>query len=305
MISLVIPVYNEANQVEETINLATKTLNNIGEDFEIIAVNDGSSDTSAAILAGINNPKLTVLHHKINTGYSSSLKTGIRHSKGEIIAITDADGTYPVNELAGLFEHMKKTDADMVIGARTKQGAKIPLVRKPAKAIIALLANSLTGVKIPDNNSGLRIFRKDLCEQFWHLYPERFSFTITITLAALTNGYLVEFVPIDYYKRSGKSSMSSGFNGIKNFMNFIGLIIRIVTYFRPLRFFIWPSLLLLIGGIAIAISTIVTDRNISDAGLLLIVTGVQVGLFGLLADVIVRQSKVHIPHTKSTHQNDQ
>ena len=291
MITLLIPVFNEKEAITETIAKAHDVFSKMGEDFEIIIINDGSTDGTEEILKTVNIPNLQVISHPQNKGYGSSMKTGIRRAKGDLIAITDADGTYPIVDFPKLLNTLKEQDADMVVGARTKKGVQIPLIRRPAKAVINLLVNSLSGRKIPDNNSGMRIFKKSMAEEFMHLYPQGFSFTITITLAAITSDYNVIYVPIDYFKRQGTSSMSSGFNGLKHFFNFIGLIIRITTYFRPLKFFVWPATLLFLGGIAYIGYTIKMDSNVSDAGMLMILTGIQIGLFGLLAEVVVRQGR--------------
>lgn len=288
MISIIIPTYNEQDAIEETVRTVDETFRKVGEDFEILVIDDGSTDGTADVLAKIDVPSLAVITRPQNRGYSASIKAGIRRSKGEIIGITDADGTYPVNQFPELLRTMKDAKADMVIGARTKKGAKIPLIRKPAKMIVNALANTLTGTRIPDNNSGMRLFTRELGERFMHLYPQRFSFTITITLAALTNDYIVKFVPIDYFKRRGKSTMS-GVIGLKSFLGFLGLIIRIVVYFRPLRFFMWPSAIITLAGLGIMVYTVIEYSNITDTGLFLFLSGLQIGLFGLLADVMVRQ----------------
>lgn len=288
MLSLLIPVFNEQGAAEATIRTAHDALTKSGEPFEIVVIEDGCTDQTPEILKSITLPHVHVIHHPINRGYGASLKTGIRHSKGELIATTDADGTYPVAELPAMLKELQTKEADMVIGARTKKGVQIPLIRRPAKAVVSLLANILTGMKIPDVNSGLRIFRRQLAERFMHLYPQRFSFAITITLAGITSDYIVLFHPIDYFKRTGSSSLSAGFNGFRNFIGFLGIIVRIITYFRPLKFFAWPSALLILGGLGVVIHTLQVDRNISDAGLLLLMTGIQIGLFGLLAEVVVR-----------------
>jgi len=289
--TLLIPVFNEEQAIESTLTKAHDTMQRLGEEYEILVVNDGSTDGTADILKNSKVPNLRVITHPVNRGYGASMKTGIRKSKGELIGTTDADGTYPVEQLVTMLKIMKEKQAEMIVGARTKKGVQIPLIRKPAKAIVNKLANTLVGMKIPDNNSGLRIFTRELAEKYMHLYPQGFSFTITITLASLTNDHIVEYYPIDYFKRQGKSSMSSGINGVKHFLNFLGLIVRIMTYFRPLRFFIWPSAILIIAGVAISIRTIQMDSNISDAGMLLLLTGLQIGLFGLLAEVVARHSQ--------------
>ena len=291
MISLIIPVFNEEGAIVDTVLSAKSALVEIGEEYEIVVVDDGSNDGTADILATIDSDHLRIITHPMNKGYGASIMSGIRSSSGDVVGITDADGTYPVGEIPTLYRAMQDQHADMVVGARTKKGAKIPLIRKPAKMIVNALANMLVGRRVPDLNSGFRLFRRDLALEFMHLYPQRFSFTITITLAALTSGYHVVYVPIDYFTRVGSSALSAGTNGIKNFVQFLGLIVRITTYFRPLRFFGWPSVLLGLTGLIVVTRTVVLEGNISDLGVLLILVGIQVGLFGLLAEVVVRHGR--------------
>ncbi len=286
MLSILIPVFNEERVIADTVRSIHRSLTDAGEDFEIVVVDDGSTDGTGDILAGLGLPKVAVLRQPMNRGYSASLKTGIRHSAGEIIGIIDADGTYPVNDFPKLLKEMRETKADMVVGKRPRQ--QIPWIRRPGKAIVNALANTLTGTRIPDLNSGMRVFTRPLALSFMHLYPQRFSFTMTITLGALTNDYLVRYVPIEYGKRIGSSTMSSGFNGLKNLGQFCSLVIRIVTYFRPLRFFAWPTLILTGTGVGLIAYTVATQSNVSDSGLLLTLTGIQIGLFGLVAETIAR-----------------
>ncbi|MDD4628510.1 MAG: glycosyltransferase family 2 protein [Candidatus Peribacteraceae bacterium] len=291
MISVLIPVFNEEEALPETLRQTRRVLESVEQDFEIVVINDGSMDGTAKILDSIareGDSRIVIIHHTHNWGYSASLKNGIRQSKGDIIGIIDADGTYPIDDFPTLIRTLQEKRADMVVGARTKKGAKIPLMRRPAKAIINLLAQHLTGLKIPDLNSGFRVFTRVLGERFMPLYPQRFSFTITITLAALTNDYIVEYVPINYFKRTGKSSLSTGMNGIWNFLNFLSLVTRIVTYFRPLRFFLWPAIFIGGSGLLLILYTISTQGNLSDSGLLLFLTGLQIGLFGMMGEAIVR-----------------
>jgi glycosyltransferase involved in cell wall biosynthesis len=286
--SLLIPAYNEEGAVEATVRSAHEALQKAGEEFEIVVIDDGSTDRTREILAGLDLPRVLVIRHARNQGYGASIKTGIRRSRGDLLGITDADGTYPTAALPELLATLRDTQADMVVGARTQGRSAIPLARRPARAIVSWLANALTGTRIPDVNSGLRVFRRDLVERFMNLYPQGFSFTITLTLASLTGHYLVHFVPIVYQKRTGTSTLDGGLRGVGHFLAFLGIVVRMVAHFRPLRFFVWPSAALVLTGTAIVSYTLATERNVSDTGVLFLLAGLQVGLFGLLADVVVR-----------------
>ncbi len=291
MLSVLIPAFNEEQAIDETVRRVHAALMDTTDPFEIVVIDDGSTDGTPDILRNISLPQFHIVTHSKNRGYGASMKTGIRHSHGDLIATIDADGTYPIEEFPKLLRELRSGQTDMAVGARVKRGARIPWTRRPAKAVLGLLARTLTGMDIPDLNSGMRIFTRELGERYMHLYPQRFSFTITITLAALTNDYIVTFLPIDYHKRIGRSTMSSGFNGVRNFLRFLGLIVRIVTYFRPLKFFVWPSVLLMALGFGTICFTLYRDRNISDSGMLMLLTGLQIGLFGLLAEAVVRNRR--------------
>ncbi len=276
-ISIIIPIYNEEKSAASTIERVKKTIGK--QSHEIIAVNDGSTDNTRKILSTISG--IRIINHPYNIGYGAALKTGIKNAKGEIIAMLDADGTYPVESLPELISHCD--EYDMVVGARS--GKNVPFMRKPAKWILGSLANTLTGRKIPDLNSGFRIFKKDIAMQFMHLYPAKFSFTTTITLAFLTNSYTVKFVPIEYYKREGKSTIKP----LQDFLGFLTLIVRIVMYFEPLKFFLIPSMILLLLGIASGIYEYITIQNIAQLPVILLLAGLQIGLLGLLADLMAKR----------------
>jgi len=284
VVSVVIPVYNEENAVEETIKKVQFFMNQARVPYEIIAVNDGSKDFSREILEKI--PGIKLINHPYNLGYGASLKTGIKESKGDYILITDADGTYPIEDIPRLLKYISKYD--MVVGARTGKDVNIPLLRRPAKFMLSTIANFVSKRHIPDLNSGFRIFKKELALRFFHLFPSNFSFTTTITLAALTNDYTVKYLKINYKKRKGKSSIKP----IQDFINFASLIFRISVYFNPLKIFVPLSSVFLFLGLA-RISQILIRTNFQErlslTGILLVILGIQTMLLGVIADLIVKR----------------
>jgi len=279
--SLIIPVYNEER--ESFSNSIRELLQSLWhENWEIIVVDDGSDEK----LEGLNilgMDRMKIIRHKRNRGYGAALKTGISNARNECIVITDADGTYPNERIPELVKIFQEGSYDMVVGARVGRKVKIPLIRKPAKWFITKLASYLTGKEIPDLNSGLRVMKKEVVERYIRILPDGFSFTSTITLATLTNGHSVKYVPIDYFKRNGKSKIKP----IHDTLNFIQLIIRTVLYFNPLKIFVPLSLFLVLLAFFILLgSWIFTDKPMDVTFGVVLMTAVMTMTIGMLADLI-------------------
>ncbi|MEI6033760.1 MAG: glycosyltransferase family 2 protein [Verrucomicrobiae bacterium] len=281
-VTILIPAFNEEHALQETVDIISQQRVHF-KDLEIVVINDGSSDRTGEIA---RNLPVTLIEHEQNRGYGAALKSGLQAAKHGYILITDADGTYPLEEVPRLAADA--TSFDMVVGARTGDVVHIPFLRRPAKWIITCLAQYLSGQKIPDLNSGMRIFRKDVALKFLTLYPDGFSFTTTITLAMLTNHYRVKFIPINYHKRVGKSSI----HPLRDFTNFTILIIRICAYFKPLNVFVPPALVLMLAGLLKGARDYSVHGNIGLLAGILVLTGIQMLFIGLLADLIDQRMKL-------------
>ncbi len=282
-LTIVIPVYNEEESIEGDIDTIIETMDKADYKYEIIVVDDGSTDKTAQIVKTKEGVEL--IQHSYNKGVGAARKTGILKAKGEIIVMTDGDGTYPNQDIPKLLSYMN--DYDMVVGARVGKNVQWPLLRRPARWFIRKLASYLMVTKIPDLNSGLRIFRKDLSRKFFNILPENHSWVSTITLAFLANGYNIKYVPIDYYKRKGKSTI----HPIKDTYNFISLVIRTVMYFNPLRVFLPLTALILISAVTRTLYDAIVLHRIKESDIMLFLTGLIIGVLGLLADLIVRLQK--------------
>lgn len=287
-LSIIVPVYNEKICVLNVVDRINQSMENKNIDYEIIIVNDGSTDGTAEVLNSITRQKIRVIHHPYNRGYGSALKTGILKCYSEIVCIIDADDTYPEKMIPVLYKDMDKYD--MVIGSRTGASVSIPNFRKFAKWFIGKLANYLAGTSIPDLNSGLRIFKKNLALAYFNILPSGFSFTTTITLAAFSGDYFIKYIPIDYYERSGKSKIRP----FKHTMEFTLLVFRMIMYFKPLKIFIPVSLLFFITGLYRTIFTIISRNRIHEFSVLTILISVTILLLGFLADMIVKTRNISI-----------
>lgn len=279
--SIIIPAYNEEGCIEKVIVDVKKYLN---QECEIIVVNDGSTDRTKEILEQIPNVK--VINHPENRGYGAALKSGIQEAQGVYVLIIDADGTYPPESISELI--CQKDYYDMVVGARINPQNQIPIIRKPVKWLLNQLANYLTRTKIPDLNSGLRIIKKDVLNQFIHLLPDGFSFTTTITLSLLTNDYQVKYLPINYYKRKGKSKIRP----VRDTLNFLQIIIRTILYFNPLKVFIPISLILFLSSLGTLVySYFFTPKIMDITTVILFISAIQILAIGMIADLIVKSRK--------------
>lgn len=272
-VSVIIPALDEAEHVAAEIEGVDRYLRSTDWSYEILVVDDGSSDETAdrAAAAGAR-----VLRHRNNRGYGASLKTGIANSRFDWILITDADGTYPAEEIPRLLAVADRNA--MVVGARTGAEVAVPFSRKPAKWLLRKLAGYLAGQRLPDLNSGLRLMRRDLIERYQHLLPDGFSFTTTITLAAACNGHEVEYVSINYRRRLGESKIRP-----RHAFEFTLLILRTVVFFNPLKVFLPLGGLLALGGLA-KFGYDLTRNNLSESAVLAFMAALVVWAVGLLAD---------------------
>jgi glycosyltransferase involved in cell wall biosynthesis len=285
-LSVVIPAYNEAAGIGPVLTELDRVLGEAGIDHELLVVDDGSTDGTAGAVAERTDTLsgLRVVRHATNRGYGAALKTGIGAARAPIVAITDADGTYPSAALPGLYRELVEQGADMVVGARTGDNVHIPLLRRPAKAVLARLAEYLSGHEIPDLNSGLRVFRREAALERFHLISDGFSFTTTITLALLARSRPVLFLPVDYMRRTGSSKIRP----VADTFNFLVLILRVSVYFEPLKVFLPAAGLLALSGVAYGVVQVVAG-NLGEAPVLLCVSALQILLVGLIADMISRR----------------
>jgi glycosyltransferase involved in cell wall biosynthesis len=275
-ISVIIPAFNEELAVRESVMELRELFSTTDVNAEIIVVDDGSKDKTAreAKAAGAR-----VIQHRSNRGYGASLKTGIMAASNDIIAITDADGTYPAKYLPEMLVELEH--ADMVVGSRTGADVNIPLSRRPAKWFLRVMANYVANTKIPDLNSGLRVFRRDVAMQYFAILSDQFSFTTTITLAMLCDKYAVSYVPIDYRKRQGKSKIMPWDAG-----SFAVLIMRVAMLFRPLRVFLPIAVMCIAYGIIKMVIDLSHDPNISASAILAFVSALMMVLIGMLGDAV-------------------
>ncbi|MGE5138455.1 MAG: glycosyltransferase family 2 protein [Rudaea sp.] len=284
LISIIIPAFNEEQAIGDDLNKILDCMDASGYEYEVIVVDDGSTDKTADIVR--RYPRVRLIQHPTNRGTGAATNTAVRHARGDIIAMTDGDGTYPVQEIPALLQYMDQYD--MVIGARTKEAGTMKVLRTPAKWFIRTLASYLTETPIPDLNSGLRVFKKTLAVKFMHLLPHGHSWVSTITLAHLADDYLVKFVPIDYYPRKGRST----FDPVRDTYNYLLLVIRTVMYFNPIKVLLPVGIVLLFAGVIRQLVQFYTvNMHVQSSNVLLVLSGLNLLMMALLADLVVRRAR--------------
>ena len=281
-LSVVIPCFNERHAVEQMMQELERALAPI-KSFEIIVVDDGSTDGTAKVLdtLEVGSSSMRVIRHNINKGYGGALKTGIRHAQGRFVAITDADGTYPNDRIPDLLARAEE-GADMVVGARVKDDVGHSKIRAFPKAFMRRYCVWLTRQPIPDMNSGLRVFKRNVIERFLAYLPDTFSFTTTVTIAFMTNSYCVEYVPIVYGQRVGQSKISP----FKDTIRFVQLILRFGLYFAPLRVFGPFILFLWAVFFGVAGHSVFVEQDLTQTDLLLLNFATTATMLALVADMI-------------------
>jgi polyisoprenyl-phosphate glycosyltransferase len=287
-VTVVLPCFNEQQHVIAEVDRIIRSMDASGWHYELLVIDDGSTDHTLELLqqARLRYPHMRLLAFHRNGGSGTARRIGTKQARGEIVVWTDADMTYPNDRIPELVDLLAKDLAiDQVVGARTSEQGTHKLFRIPAKWFIRKLAERLTGVRIPDLNSGLRAFRREVALPYLRLLPPGFSCVTTITMAFLHNQHDIRYVPIDYAKRSGESK----FHVARDAYRYILQVLRMVMYFNPLKVLMPPALWLIALGVAkAAYDVIAHPLRISSNTVVIVVSGLIIGSMALLADLIVR-----------------
>jgi polyisoprenyl-phosphate glycosyltransferase len=233
--------YNEQEALPKVIADIRAAFDGKEYSYEILVVDDGSTDKSAAIAQDLSCRVIRLPAHR---GAGAACKTGISSSKGAIIAMLDADGTYTAADIPKMLEYFP--EFDQVNGARTSEQGTLPFLRTPAKWMVRMFVSLLANKKIPDLQTGLKVFKRDMMLPYLWVIPDKFSHCPLITLAFLCNGRQVKYIPTEYHQRIGGRSK---FHPITDTVYVLMSVCRFFIYFYPLRILLPVALVLILFSI--------------------------------------------------------
>jgi glycosyltransferase involved in cell wall biosynthesis len=287
-VTIVLPCYNEQDHVLEELKRIDAAMQASGYTYELLVIDDKSTDETLPLLraAAPHFPAMRLMPFRRNGGSGTARRIGTVEARGQIVVWTDADMTYPNERIPEFVRYLDENpDVDQVVGARTSEEGTHKWARVPAKWLIRKIASTLASVKIPDLNSGLRAFRREVSLPYLRLLPPGFSCVTTITMAFLSNQHAVDYLPIDYAKRSGVSK----FHPFRDAYRYILQVLRMVMYFNPLKVLMPFALWIMgLGFIKLVSDLIRYNWHVTTSSLLLLVVGFQIAVLALIGDLVVR-----------------
>jgi glycosyltransferase involved in cell wall biosynthesis len=287
-VTVVLPCYNEQDHVLMELERITRAMDQTEFSYELLVIDDKSTDDTLAVLqeALPRFPNMRLMPFRRNGGSGTARRIGTNEAYGRIVVWTDADMTYPNERIPEFVQYLlDNPDVDQVVGARTTEQGTHKFLRVPAKWVIRKVAERLAATKIPDLNSGLRAFRREVSLPYLRLLPPGFSCVTTITMSFLSNQHPVDYLPIDYAKRAGTSK----FHFVKDAYRYILQVLRMVMYFNPIKVLMPLALWLIFFGFVKGIYDVIRyNLHVTTSTLLLLMSGLIIGSMALLADLIVR-----------------
>jgi glycosyltransferase involved in cell wall biosynthesis len=272
--SVILPAKNEAEGLRRTLPALARVL----PEAEVIVVDDGSTDDTAAVAREFG---ARVLGSPYSMGNGAAIKRGARAATGEILVFMDADGQHDPAHIPALLARLEE-GYDMVVAARDASG-QASVGRGLANAFYNRLASWMTGHRIEDLTSGFRVARADRFREFLHLLPNGFSYPTTSTMAFFRSAYPVAYVPVRVDKRVGTASH---IRPLRDGLRFLLIIFKIATLYSPLKLFLPTAALFLLTGLGYYAYTFVTQHRFTNMSMLLFSAAVIVFLIGLISEQV-------------------
>lgn len=283
-VSFVIPAFNEEAAIPVVLEAIQRMAKEQGLQAECIVVDDGSTDQTAAVAASHGARVVSI---PMNVGYGTALKRGIEGATHSRIVITDADGSYPMNFTPELLRRLERFD--LVIGRRTGTTYYRSLLTYPFRLAYLLLVWFVVGRRVPDPNSGFRAFRREAVQEFLPVMCAGFSFSTSMTTLFLLSGLTVDYVPIPYHRRIGKSKIRF----VRDMLRTGQILCSVILLYNPIKLFV------LLAGATFLVGAGLVGAGLAAGGssrlwlpgvLFILFSGVFF-CFGLLADLIANSRR--------------
>jgi polyisoprenyl-phosphate glycosyltransferase len=279
MISVVIPAFDEHAAIGHTVS-EVRSLMTGGRlsAVDIVVVDDGSGDGTGSVA---EEQGARVVRHPHNLGYGRALKTGIQAAEHDTIVIIDADGTYPIGEIPRLLQTFGD-GFDMVVAARPSRLTE-PGLKRALRLLLTFLVQFTVGRKVPDVNSGLRVFSRRTVLPYFSQLCDTFSFTTSLTLAYMMTGRFVGYVPISYEQRVGTTKVRL----VRDALRTLQYIVQAIVYYNPIKIFLLLALAcLVVAGTGVVIVAALGMPGALVLGIAGILLAIVIFSLGLLADLL-------------------
>jgi glycosyltransferase involved in cell wall biosynthesis len=287
-VTVVLPCYNESAHVLAELDRISAAMDASPYTYELLVIDDASTDDTLRVLraAAPRFPRMRLMPFTRNGGSGTARRIGTREALGEIVVWTDADMTYPNERIPEFVAYLDAhPETDQVVGARTTEEGTYKALRVPAKWVIRKVAERLSGTKIPDLNSGLRAFRREVSLPYLRLLPPGFSCVTTLTLSFLSNQHPVDYLEIGYAKRSGTSK----FHPLQDAYRYILQVLRMIMYFNPLKVLMPLALwIFAIGIVKLVVDVVRLGWTVPGSTMLLFLAGFQIAVLALIGDLVAR-----------------
>ena len=272
-VSVIIPAYNEGDTIADIVT----QIRSLHPEFEVIVVNDGSTDDT---ISEAQKAGAVVYSHPYNIGNGAAIKSGIRFATGKLLVFMDGDGQHNPNDIGRLLEHFP--EYDMVVGARSVSG-QASFGRAFGNKIYNWFASYVAKFSIKDLTSGFRAVKSNVARNFLYLLPNTYSYPTTLTLGTLRSGMSVKYVPVKINKRTaGTSNIRMVQDGVRFFM----IITRICTLYSPMRVFLPVSFVLFLLGLLNYLYTFIFQNRFTNMSVFLFVTAIIVFMMSLISEQI-------------------
>lgn len=285
MVSVIIPAYNEAQAIGETLRELSQGLASCEFAYEILVINDGSADDTESIVRGMEDEHIRCISHRLNKGYGSAIVTGVKNAKGEIVIWYDADGQHRPEDLIRVINKMEEENLDYCIGVRSSTSYQVKN-RVFGKYILKKIVNLLAREPMQDFNSGMRAFKREVLLKYITLLPKRFgASTISSFIMQEAGNYAGGEVTIEVRSRTGKSTVKPLRDGMRTLM----LIMDIILLFRPAEVFGSIGIFFIVIGVVYGVAlAILEGLGIPVLSAILCMGGIQTVFMGIMLSQISR-----------------